>query len=70
MQDTYNLKQAMERLGLMSANALFQLERKHPEAFVVKKRKFNKDTHIRAGAEYDKAALDRFAERREQFGQD
>ena len=69
MQETYNLKEAMERLGLMSANALFQLERKHPEAFVVTKRKFHKDTHIRIGAEYDKAALDRFAERREQFGQ-
>jgi hypothetical protein len=63
--ETYTLKQAMERLGLQSANAFFQLERKHPEAFVVIKRASSKDAKSRSGVEYDKAALERFAERRE-----
>ena len=65
--ETYTLKQAMERLGLQSANAFFQLERKHPEAFVVIKRASSKDAKSRTGVEYDKAALERFAERRESF---
>ena len=67
MKDTYNLKEAMDRLGLKSANALFQLERTYPEAFVVVKRGSGKDLRSRAGLEYDKAMLDRFAERREYF---
>lgn len=65
--ETYNLKQAMERLGLQSANAFFQLERKHPEAFVVIKRGSSKDPRSRSGVEYDKATLEKFAEKREQF---
>ena len=68
--ETYTLKQAMERLGLQSANAFFQLERKYPEAFVVMKRGSNKDAKSRTGVEYDKATLDRFAARREYFKQD
>ena len=67
--ETYTLKQAMERLGLQSANAFFQLERKYPEAFVVIKRGSGKDPRSRTGVEYDKATLERFAERREQFKQ-
>ena len=70
MQETYNLKEAMERLGLMSANVLFQLERKYPEAFVVMKRKSGKDTNGRRGIEYHKATLDRFADTREYFKQE
>ena len=65
--ETYTLKQAMERLGLQSANAFFQLERKYPEAFVVIKRVSSKDAKSRTGVEYDKATLERFAERREYF---
>jgi hypothetical protein len=68
--ETYTLKQAMERLGLQSANAFFQLERKYPEAFVVIKRASSKDARSRTGVEYDKAALERFAQRREQFKQE
>ena len=67
--ETYTLKQAMERLGLQSANAFFQLERKYPEAFVIIKRGSGKDARSRTGVEYDKATLERFAERREQFKQ-
>lgn len=67
--ESYTLKQAMERLGLQSANAFFQLERKYPEAFVIIKRGSGKDARSRTGVEYDKATLERFAERREQFKQ-
>ena len=68
--ETYTLKQAMERLGLQSANAFFQLERKYPEAFVIMKRGSSKDAKSRTGVEYDRATLDRFAERREYFKQE
>ena len=59
--ETYTLKQAMERLGLQSANAFFQLERKYPEAFVIIKRGLGRDNR------YHKGNLDRFAESRERF---
>jgi hypothetical protein len=65
--ETYDLKMAMARLGLQSANAFFQLERKYPRAFVIMKRKFSKDAKNREGVQYDKATLDRFAESREFF---
>lgn len=68
--ETYTLKQAMERLGLQSANAFFQLERKYPEAFVVIKRGSSKDAKSRTGVEYDRATLERFAEKREYFKQE
>jgi hypothetical protein len=68
--ETYDLKMAMKRLGLQSANAFFQLERKYPMAFVIMKRKFSKDPKNREGVLYDKATLDRFAESREYFKQD
>jgi hypothetical protein len=70
MSETYTLKQAMDRLGLRSANALFQLERSYPEAFVVMKQDNPKDLHSRRNVRYDKATLDRFAERREYFIQE
>jgi hypothetical protein len=68
--ETYTLKQAMERLGLQSANAFFQLERKYPQAFIVVKRGSSKDVRSRTGVEYDRAALDRFVERRQHFNQE
>ena len=34
MIEHYTLKQAMDRLGLRSTNAILQLMRKHPEVFV------------------------------------
>lgn len=64
MNDTYTRQQAMDRLGFKSANAFFQLERKHPDAFVVMKRGPGRDL------QYHKATLDRFAERRESFEQE
>lgn len=62
---TYTRLQAMERLGLKSANAFFQLVRKYPDAFVIMKQGKGKDD-IR----YHKVTLNRFAERREYFRQE
>ena len=59
MNETYTLQQAMDLLGIRSANAIFLLERKYPHAFVVMKRGPRRDMR------YHKATLDRFAERRE-----
>lgn len=70
MSETYSLTEAMHRLGLKSANALFQLERKYPEAFVVMKRDSGNDVYSRKGVQYDKTALDRFADRRKYFKQE
>jgi hypothetical protein len=69
MNDTYTIKGAMARLGLRSANVFFRLERDYPEAFVVMKRA-GKNTNSRLGVQYDRATLDRFAERREYFIQE
>lgn len=66
MNETYNLKEAMERLGLRSANVFFRLEREYPAAFVVMKRA-GQSANNRLGVEYDRGTLDRFAERREYF---
>ena len=65
MNDTYTREQAMERLGFKSANAFFQLERKHPDAFVVMKRGPGNRNIL-----YHKVTLDRFAESRERFEQE
>ena len=67
--ETYTLKQAMERLGLQSANVFFRLEREYPAAFVIMKRT-GKNAHDRLGVVYDRAILDKFAERREYFKQE
>ena len=64
MNETYTLKEAMERLGVKSEHTFFQLERKYPDAFVVMNRGSGKDVHIRKNLQYHKATLDRFAERR------
>ncbi|HET8671150.1 MAG TPA: hypothetical protein VFM05_11140 [Candidatus Saccharimonadales bacterium] len=61
MNDTYDRKEAMARVGFTSPNAFFQLERKYPEAFVVTKRGLGTDIR------YDKATLDQFAERHKHF---
>ena len=61
MHDSYTLQEAMARLGFKSANAFFQLARKHPDAFVVIKQGLGRDTR------YHKGNLDRFAESREYF---
>ena len=60
-EETYTIKQAMKRLGLKSRNALFQLEKKYPESFVIVKRRA-KDGSIHLNVRYDKARLDQFAE--------
>ena len=62
---TYTRLQAMERLGLKSANAFFQLARKYPDAFVIMKQGKGVDD-IR----YHKITLNRFAERRDYFRQE
>ena len=59
----YTLKQAMERLGMRSINAFRQLERKYPEIFVNVNTTINRAKH----PWYDKAAIDKFAETREQL---
>ena len=59
MNETYTLQQAMDRLGIRSANTMFHLESKYPHSFVVMKRGSHKDIR------YHKATLDRFAARRE-----
>jgi hypothetical protein len=66
MKEYYLLKEAMERLGLKSINAFRQLERKYPEAFVDVNQGKDKGKKPR----YDRAALDRFIERREYFKQE
>jgi hypothetical protein len=70
MNETYTLKQAIERLGLKGANSFFQLERKYPEAFVVVKQVPGSDAHSHKNVHYHKAMLDRFAERREYYKQE
>jgi hypothetical protein len=67
--ETYTLRQAMERLGLQSANVFFRLERAYPAAFVIMKRT-GKNSNGRLGVVYDKTTLDGFAERREYFKQE
>lgn len=63
MTETYTRKQAMDRLGIRSANGLLFLARKYPEAFVV----VNEGTPADKTPRYDKATLDNFAEKREYF---
>jgi hypothetical protein len=64
MNETYTHDQAMERLGLLSHNALYQLKRKYPHAFVVVHQGTGK-TGKGAVTRYDKQALDKFVEMRE-----
>ncbi len=65
MKETYTRQEAMDRLGLRSANAFLQLARKYPDAFVVVAQATTKRSGYDKQIRYDKAALDRFAEIRE-----
>ena len=59
MNQTYTRKQAMQLLGIKSTNAFVHLTKKYSQMIIIIKAETSK--HPR----YDKAALDRFAERRE-----
>ena len=67
--ETYTFGEAMKRLRFRSVNAFYQLERKHPDAFVIMKRGNTKGAKSRMGIKYRKATLDKFAEWHEQFKQ-
>ena len=66
MSEYYTLDQAMERLGLKSVNAFWQLERKYPRVFV----NVNPANQKTKKPWYDKAALDEFAKNRELLKQE
>jgi hypothetical protein len=57
MAEYYTRKEAMELLGLRSVNALRQLERKYPAAFL----NLNPHHYRAKSPWYDKATLDKFA---------
>jgi hypothetical protein len=57
--EAYTFREAMNCLGLKSKSALYRLEKRYPDAFVIMK------TGTDTG--YDKATLDRFAVIREYF---
>ena len=61
MTETYTRKQVMEELGLKRLLAFKDLAKKYPEAFV--------RVNIGKGIvhQYDKATLDKFADRRKSF---
>ena len=63
MNEYYTRQQAMERLGIRSANAFLQLVRKYPEAFVNINPHIQKDKH----PWYDKPTVDKFHQMREYF---
>ena len=67
---TYTLKEAMDRLGVKHIKTFLRLERMNPQAFVIVKQ--TKGVAQKHGVQihYDKATLDRFAERRELFKQE
>ena len=57
MNDTYTHQQAMVILRLRSHNALYQLKRKYPDAFVV----VSQGTGKTPVTLYEKESLDKFA---------
>jgi hypothetical protein len=61
--ENYTLKQAMDQLGLKSANAFLQLARRYPTDFIVVKQPKGKPIR------YDKGAIDKFVELRDMFGE-
>lgn len=63
MNEYYNQKQAMERLGMFSVNAFRQLERKYPDIF----ENVNPVMSKHKPRWYDKAKIDKFAETRKLF---
>ena len=66
MNEYYTVKEAMELLGFKSTNAFLQLVKKYPDAFV----NVNQTKHRTKNPWYDKATLDKFHQRREQFKQE
>lgn len=66
MNKYYTRKQAIELLGFKSTNAFLQVVRKHPEAFVNVNPRQDRENH----PWYDKAALDKFYQMREQSKQE
>ena len=70
MNETYNQKEAMDRLGLRSVNAFLQLERKYPNAFVIVTPRLTSHSGHNKHIHYDKATLDSFAMMRENFKQE
>jgi len=59
--ETYTFREAMERLGLKSKSALYRLEKRYPEAFVI----LNKGSGMHT--QYHKVTLDKFVMIREYF---
>jgi hypothetical protein len=65
MSETYNRKQAMERLGILSINSFLFLQRKYPDVFVI----VNQGPAAEKKPLYDKDTIDNFARRRAYFKQ-
>ena len=63
MNQTYTLKQAMNKLRLTSRAAFHHVMTKHPHAFVIVHRRNSRND----ATLYDKRVLDKFAEMREYF---
>jgi hypothetical protein len=61
MNQTYTLRQAMDKLGLTSRFAFHHLANRHPHAFVIVNQRRSRDSVIL----YDKQVLDNFAKIRE-----
>ena len=61
MNQTYTLKQAMNKLGLTSRYAFQHVKSKQPHAFVVVNQRNSRDSVTL----YNKQVLDKFAEMRE-----
>jgi hypothetical protein len=61
MNQTYTLKQAMDKLGVTSHLAFHHLKTRHPHAFIIVNRRSGRgDVTL-----YDKQVLDKFAQMRE-----
>lgn len=63
MNQTYTLKQAMNKLELTSRAAFHHVMTKHPQALVVVHRRNGRDDVNL----YDKQVLDKFAQKRKYF---
>lgn len=60
MNQTYTLRQAMDKLGLTSRFAFHHLANRHPHSFVIVNQRNSRDSVTL----YDKQVLDKFAEMR------
>ena len=61
MNQTYTLRQAMEKLGVTSRFAFHHLANKHPHSFLIVNPRNSRDSVTL----YDKQVLDKLAEMRE-----